>query len=342
MIHRFLTITAFFVMIITWGSCDNVKEHDHDHEEHGESVHSEKTNETESHSGHDEHEGEGEGAHSDEREIALTPEVMKMAGITVAKVETGKINSSLDLSGEIGFNEDLLVHISPRFPGIVKEIRYKIGEYVNAGETVAVIESNESMTAYSLKAPISGRIIEKHVSVGEHVSVEKSLYLLADLSTVWVNLAVYPKDVVKVKQGQKVKITAVGTEGSTTGTISYVTPIMDVQTRKIIARVVLPNTNSIWRPGTFVDAIIETGDGDTGLIIDRDAVQILDSKNVVFVQHEPGMFKPVQVTTGDRNSRKVMILAGLQEGQEYINNGAFDLKAKIVTSSMGAHAGHNH
>ncbi|HEX2959220.1 MAG TPA: efflux RND transporter periplasmic adaptor subunit [Chitinispirillaceae bacterium] len=341
MIHRLLIITAtVFLAMTAWSGCDGVKEQEHD--DHGDNVHTEKPGETDSHAGHGEHEGEEAGAHGDEGEIALTPEIMKMAGITVAKAEIGRINSTIELSGEIGFNEDRLVHISPRFPGIVKEIRYKIGEYVNAGETVAVIESNESMTTYSLKAPISGRIIEKNVSVGEHVSVEKSLYLLADLSAVWVNLAVYPKDIARVQQGQKVTITSVGAEGNTIGTISYVTPIMDAQTRKITARVVLPNANNIWRPGTFVNATIETGDGEPGLTIDRDAVQILDNKNIVFVQHEPGMFKPVQVKTGEKNSRKIMILSGLLEGQEYINSGAFDLKAKIVTSSMGAHAGHNH
>jgi cobalt-zinc-cadmium efflux system membrane fusion protein len=330
--NSLLLTTLIFLAMLLYAGCNGSKQQDHADESGHD--HSEEL--------HNAHADEEAGEHDNEDEIALSPEVMKMAGITTARVETGKISRSLDLSGEIGFNEDGLVHITPRFPGIIKEARYKIGEYVKAGETVAVIESNESMTTYSLKAPLSGRIIEKHATAGEHMTEEESLYLLADLSAVWANLAVYPKDADRVKQGQKVSIVAVGSESSTTGTISYVTPVMDAQTRKINARVVLPNGNNIWRPGTFVNASIVIGEGEPGLVVDRGAVQILDNKSIVFIQHEPGVFKLVPVTTGEKNSVSVMILAGLEEGQQYVNNGAFELKAKIVTSSMGAHAGHNH
>ncbi len=367
---RLLFTSAVILAMIVWAGCGGAKEYDHgDHSghAHGEDAHSTETHaghrghahgedahSTETHAGHHGH-AHGEEAHrmethaghskhegKTEGEISVAPEDMKMAGITIAKSETGKISISVDLSGEIGFNEDRLAHITPRFPGIIIEARCKIGDYVKAGETVALIESNESMTTYALKAPISGRIIEKHATVGEHVSEEESLYLLVDLSTVWANLAVYPKDADRVKPGQTVTIVAVGTESNTTGKISYVTPIMDVQTRKITARVVLPNGNNTWRPGTFVNAHIEIGEGEPGLVVDRNAVQILDNESVVFIQHKPGKFKPVPVITGDKNSQRVMILAGLKEGQEYVNNGAFELKAKIITSSLDSHAGHGH
>lgn len=338
----FLTTSVFLAMLV-WAGCNSSKKDDHaDHSGH---AHSEESSHTGEQADHSDHEGEEAGEHSgheDEGEIAVTAEDMKMAEITTAKVENGRISTSLNLSGEIGFNEDRVVHITPRFAGIVKEARYRIGEYVKAGETVALIESNESMTTYSLKAPISGRIIEKNAAAGEYVSEEKRLYLLADLSTVWVNLAVYPKDADKVKRGQNAMVSAVGSQHSTAGIIDYVTPVMDVQTRKITARIVLLNSNNIWRPGSFVNASIEAGEGEPGLVVDRDAVQVLDNESVVFVQHEPGKFKAVPVMTGDKNSRKIMILAGLEEGQEYVNNGAFELKAKVVTSSLGAHAGHGH
>jgi cobalt-zinc-cadmium efflux system membrane fusion protein len=346
-----LFLAAFvFLSMIVWTGCGNSTKdlHDHEHNEksgHVHADHDEHADHEDHHSDHDYsgHHAEEEGEHGhDDGEIVVTPEDMKLSEITTARVETGRISTSLDLSGEIGFNEDRVVHITPRFAGIVKEVRYGIGEYVKSGETVALIESNESMNTYSLKAPISGRIIEKHAAAGEYVSEEESLYLLADLSTVWVNLAVYPKDADKVKKGQRTKISAVGSEISTDGIISYVTPIMDARTRKITARVVLSNSNNAWRPGTFVNANVETGEGEPGLVVDRNAVQILDNESVVFIQHEPGRFNVVPVKTGDKDSRKVMILSGLEEGMEYVNNGAFELKAKIVTSSFDAHAGHGH
>ena len=139
-------------------------------------------------------------------------------------------------------------------------------EFVKAGDVVAVIESNESMAPYSLKAPLSGRIIEKQAVPGEYASEEKSIYVLADLSTVWVNLAVYPKDADKVKVGQKVSITVVGSDTTTIGTVYYVTPVIDAQTRAITAYVVLPNDDNAWRPGSFVHAHMESGEGVEGLL----------------------------------------------------------------------------
>lgn len=289
----------------------------------------------------------GEKAHAGEAagetvEIEISSEAMKMAGITLTKADTGRINIALDLSGEIGFNEDRYVHVTPRFPGIAKEARFRIGEYVKEGDVVAVVESNESMTLYSLKAPMAGRVIKKHITPGEYLSGQESVYDIADLSTVWVNLAVYPRDALLVKPGQKAAIAAVGSDISADGTINYVTPVMDEATRRITARVVLPNRNNAWRPGTFVNARIDVGKGEQGVVVEKNAVQIFNDKSVVFVQHEPGFFKPVEVTIGESDSRLVRIRAGLEAGDEYVAEGAFELKAKIVTSSLGGHAGHGH
>jgi cobalt-zinc-cadmium efflux system membrane fusion protein len=134
----------------------------------------------------------------------------------------------------------------------------------------------------------------------------------------------------------------VGSDTTTIGTVYYVTPVIDAQTRAITAYVVLPNDDNAWRPGSFVHAHMESGEGVEGLVVDKNAVQILNNESVVFVQHEPGSFKPVDVVTGESDSRKIRILSGLKAGDEYVNNGAFELKAKIVTSSLGDHAGHGH
>lgn len=348
---------AFLTLVLAAG-CGESKNSEHkDHAGHSEAEQASHVGESkDSHEAHageeagahegeapDAHAGEAPGAHEgEEGEFEVSPENIKLAGITLAKATTGMIRGYVDLAGEVGFNEDRLVHITPRFPGIAKEARFKVGDYVNAGDVVAVIESNESMTHYSLKAPISGRVIEKHILPGEHVSESESVYMLADLSTVWVNLAVYPKDAATVKPGQKVSISSVGSANVTEGTIQYVTPVMDPQTRRITARVVLQNGKNEWRPGTFVNAHVETGEGQEGLVIEKSAVQILNEKTVVFISDEPNRFKPVEVTTGESDSHRVQIRSGLETGMEYVNNGAFELKAKIVTSSLGGHAGHGH
>jgi len=341
---------AFLALVLIAGCGEQKKAAHEDHKGHSEAEHAGEAPDHEGeapdlHAGEapDAHAGEAPGAHAGEQdEIEVSPENIKMAGITLTKATTGKIRSYLDLGGEVGFNEDRLAHITPRFSGIAKEVRFKVGDYVSSGDVVAIIESNESMTHYPLKAPLSGSVIEKHILPGEHVSETESVYIVADLSSVWVNLAVYPKDAANVKSGQKVSISAVGVSRVIGGTIQYVTPVMDQQTRRITARVVLPNSNNEWRPGTFVNAQVEAGEGREGLVVEKDAVQILGDKSVVFVSDEPNRFKPVEITTGESDSHHVQIKSGMEPGMEYVNSGAFELKAKIVTSSLGGHAGHGH
>ena len=126
------------------------------------------------------------------------------------------------------------------------------------------------------------------------------------------------------------------------GTIDYVTPIMDVHTRSLTARVVLPNYDNEWRPGTFVQGTVVTEAGDEGLVVARDAVQQINEESVVFVVDGTDRFRPVDVIVGDYDEQHIRILAGLEEGTRYVAEGAFELKAKIITSAMDGHAGHGH
>ncbi len=291
---------------------------------------------------HDEGAAEDHSDHNDEGLLELSSEAMKLAGIALSRATYGRIGKSIDLPGEVGFNEDKLVHVAPRFAGIAQEARRRVGDYVNKGEVLAVVESNESLTPYSIKAPMSGWIIKRHITPGEYVSAENSIYVIVDLSTVWVNLAVYPKDAMHIAKGQVVSVKAIGSEIRSEGTIEYVTPVLDVDTRSITARVVLPNPNNTWRPGTFVRARVKANHGEEGLVVVREAVQILDDEHVVFVAEGEGRFRSVPVVIGKNDSEHIRILSGLREGTQYVASGAFELKAKIVTSSLGAHAGHGH
>ncbi|MBW1745140.1 MAG: efflux RND transporter periplasmic adaptor subunit, partial [Deltaproteobacteria bacterium] len=245
--------------------------------------------------------------------------------------------------GEIGFNEDRLAHITPRYPGIVKKVVKQLGETIQKGELLAVVESNESLTAYAILSPISGKIVEKNVTPGEFVGEDATLFIIADLATVWVNCDVYAKDADLVEKGLEILITAVGTDRQVKTTLSYVAPVYNTSTRSVIARAVIPNTDGKWRPGTFITGKISVSTKKPVLVVSQNAVQLLDGETVVFVpsEHKNG-FEPVVVQKGVENNRHVEILSGLAEGDTYVATGAFELKAKIVTSTLGGHAGHGH
>jgi cobalt-zinc-cadmium efflux system membrane fusion protein len=323
---------VLFALLLPWSVSDVSAQDDHDH------VNEQRANEL--HDDHDDIDVHEE--HSDELIVELTPEAMKLAGITISSVKQGRIARTIELPGEVGFNEDRVAHIAPRFAGIVLQAKYRVGDYVNEGEVVAIVESNVSLNSYSIKAPISGWVIERHITSGEFVSEENSIYMIADLSMVWVNLAVYPKDADRIKKGQVAEIKAIGSKHITTGSIEYVTPIMDLRTRSLTARITLPNPDNTWRPGSFVQATIATETGNEGLVVEKSAVQYLDEKSVIFVVNGPNRFKPIEVITGDSDHSYIQILSDLSTGTKYVSTGAFELKAKIVTSNLDAHTGHGH
>ncbi len=125
------------------------------------------------------------------------------------------------------------------------------------------------------------------------------------------------------------------------GTIAYVAPVVDEKTRTAQARVVLSNADGRLRPGLFVNAEISVGQEVASVVIPKSAVQRMGEKSVVFLDTTEG-FKPAPVSLGRSNELLIEIVSGLAAGQRYVTHGAFELKAKIVTSGLGAHAGHGH
>jgi cobalt-zinc-cadmium efflux system membrane fusion protein len=322
---------AIVFAFLAWPISITSGQHEHDHEEIMERESSEQ------HAAHDDH-----AEHSDELTVELSEAAEELAGIEISEVARGHIDKTIELPGEIGFNEDRLAHIAPRFAGIALRANYRVGDFVEEGEVVAQIESNESMNSYSIKAPISGWVIDRHITPGEFVSEENSIYIIADLSTVWINLAVYSKDADRIRKGQAARIKAVGSDEVTTGVIEYVTPIIDLRTRSSVARITLSNPDNTWRPGTFVQALITTETDNESLLVRKDAVQFLEEKTVIFVPEGPNIFKPVEVLTGESDTDYIQIVNGLEEGAKYVASGAFELKARIITSNLDAHAGHGH
>jgi cobalt-zinc-cadmium efflux system membrane fusion protein len=297
--------------------------------------------------GHDEHEDEGgshaEDGHAGEDVVFLSEEAIQLASIRIDRVRRRDLSRTIELAGEIGFNEDRLVHVTPRFAGVAREVHRRLGADVREGDLLAVVESNESLSRYNIVAPIEGRIIEKHVTAGEFVAEDHDLFMIADLTTVWANCEVYAKDMPYVRQGSKVLITAVEGGPSTEATIAYVAPVYNEDTRSALARAVLINNGDIWRPGTFIKAQVSVAAGGEHLAIEREAVQVLGDEHVVFVAGEKeGEFEIVPVVTGIAGKRLIEIVSGLAEGDAYVAAGAFDLKAKVVTANLDAHAGHGH
>ncbi len=203
---------------------------------------------------------------------------------------------------------------------------------------------DKDLTLYELRAPADGVIIEKHAAQGEVLESSRRSFTVADLLQVWVNLTVYQKDLPFIHQGQQVSIsTRFGVSDKQTtamGDISWLSPVLDETTRSAIARIVIENPHGHWRPGLFINAKVAIEKKQAEIVVPLTALQTVEGKTIVFVQHEDGGFEPQPVQTGRRDFQQVEIIQGLKRGQTYVSQNAFSLKAQMQKGEFGE--GHSH
>ncbi|HEY3309242.1 MAG TPA: efflux RND transporter periplasmic adaptor subunit [Desulfuromonadaceae bacterium] len=187
-----------------------------------------------------------------------------------------------------------------------------------------------------VRSPISGVITEKHAIVGELSDPSKSLYTVADLSSVWVMVDINEKDLAKVHKGQ----TAIVTIGAFPnqkfrGRINHIADIVDQSTRTVKARVEVSNPGRKLKPEMFatVELALPTGTSTT-LAVPEDTLQDLNGKMVVFVAENEAEFAARQVQSGRAANGMVEIISGLKEGERYAIKGAFILKSEIKKGEM--------
>jgi cobalt-zinc-cadmium efflux system membrane fusion protein len=202
-------------------------------------------------------------------------------------------------------------------------------------------EHDEGITRYEIRSPIRGVVTEKHISLGESLEADADIFTVVDARSVWVNLTVYTKDLAAVRMGQDVVLKVDHSGAQARGEISMVTPFVEESTRSATARVVLDNSDGQWMPGTFATGFISISESDLSVVVPRQAVQNIEGRDVVFIEHE-GEFEMTPVTTGRSDRDRIELVAGLEPGMRYVAEGAFQLKATVITSALGSHAGHGH
>lgn len=197
-------------------------------------------------------------------------------------------------------------------------------------------EPDTHVSRYELHAPIDGRIVSKHLTPGEKVGTDNSVYTIADLSTVWLNISIYSQYSGMIEQGQHVTVHADGMTAS--GVVDYISAIVSESSRTVAARVVLENHDRAWKPGVFVTVSIETDSSHAARVVPIDAIQTYEGHPVVFIQDDDGI-EPVQVTLGRKNEHSVELLGNdVAIGTPIVVANSFLMKAELGKSS----AGHEH
>lgn len=261
--------------------------------------------------------------------------------ITAAEIETAvagpqTISDELVLTGTIGPSEHRVAHIAPRFAGVVREGRVRTGDWVERGEVVAIIESNQSLQPYEVRSPIAGVIISGRLVPGEFVSENQTAYVLADTAEVWADFRVYGAAADKVKPGQKVLVKS-GTADPLPASVWYVTTYADERTQSRFVRVVVPNSEGKLFPGMFATAAIEVDQKEVPVAVKTSAIQTYRDWTAVFIR-DGNTFEVQPLEVGEANEEWTEVTAGLRAGMTYVAENSFLIKADTLKSG----ASHDH
>jgi membrane fusion protein, heavy metal efflux system len=193
-------------------------------------------------------------------------------------------------------------------------------------EALPSVTDEAKFRFYEIRSPIAGRVTSRNLILGQWVGTDKEIFTVAELSTVWLELAISPNDLGFAKEGQDVRVQS-GSQRAT-GKIVAVSPVIDPDTRAAKAVAEIDNTLGAWKLGDFAAVQLIGGRQEANLIVPREALQTIKGLKAVFVSEGEG-FKLRAVTTGREDSANIEILGGLEFGEPIATNNTFILKAEL-------------
>lgn len=268
--------------------------------------------------------------HADEAPQSTTiPAAMaEQAGIRVAPVAAGTIADEHDVQGLLTPVDGRVAQVMARFPGPIRTLRANVGDSVKAGQVLASIDSNLSLSTYTVSAPISGVVLARQAQVGGVVGEGTPLFEIGDLSTLWVDLHIFGNDTQHITAGVPVTVSRMTDGVSQPTTLERVLPGTATASQSTVARATLRNDDGLWRPGAAVKARIVVATKAAAQVVPLTAVQTLEGRDVVFVR-SGDTYTARAVTLGARDAQKAEVLEGLSVGEDVVVEQSYVIKADI-------------
>ncbi len=269
-----------------------------------------------------------------EGRVHIARAMAEQGGIVTEAAGGATIHETLMLTGRVHTDPTRLSQVRARYPGMVRDVRHRQGETVRAGEVLATVQSNESLQTYALKAPISGVILRSDIQIGEATG-DALLFVIADLSEVWIEFDVFAKDIDRVKVGQTIELPSPG-EG-TSAAITWISPLAAHASQSVRARVAVSNPAGALRPGQLVSGRLTIAEHAVPLAVRRSGIQGFRDFEVVFARIDE-TYEVRMLELGRRDAQWVEVLGGLKPGTEYVTQNSYLIKADIEKSG----ASHDH
>ena len=286
----------------------------------------------------DEHaEGEADGHAEEAPSTRIPTQRAASVGIRTEHAGQGVIADQHEVQGLLTPVEGSIAKVQARFPGPIRSLRANVGDTVRAGQPLATIESNLSLTTYTVPAPISGVVLARDASVGAVANEGMALYEIANLGDLWVDLHIFGRDAQHIRPGNGVVITRMSDGESAETRIERILPSTATASQSTVARARIKNSDGMWRPGSAVRARITVDEQPTAIAIPLTALQTDGEQDVVYVL-KGETYTQRQVRLGKRDATHVEVLAGLKPGESVVTQQSFLIKADIEKST----AEHDH
>lgn len=271
-----------------------------------------------------------------EGRVQISEDAAKASGVVIEKAGPATIKDNHVLSGQIALNGNATANVRARFPGIVRDVKKGLGDKVEKGETLAVVESNDSLQAYEVKAPISGTILSRDTNIGD-VAGDAPLFRISDLSTVWAELHVFPGDMAMIQPEQEVEVSSLEGVQKTKSKIASILPMAEDATQTVVARIPLDNKEGLWRAGMNVQGTVTVAEREVPLAVKSSGLQRFRDFTVVFAKVGE-TYEVRMLELGKDDGTTVEVLEGIKPGTEYVSGNSFLIRADIEKSG----ASHDH
>ena len=280
---------------------------------------------------HGEQIGTGEGPKGP---VKLTEAQIKALGLQTASADLRPMESLLPVHGEISPLPDAQADVTLRFSGIVRAIYANLGDAVKKGSRLALVESRvvgNPPPSVVVPAPIAGTVDARNIIVGQSVEPDSVLFHVSDLARMRAIGRVYEEDLGKVRVGQTAHIKALAYPGEVfSGTINYVGPALDPDTRTAEIAVGLDNAKGLLKPNLFARIDVVIAKTDAALTVPNSAVLEASGEKFVFVR-QGNTFTRADVEIGAADDQYTEVTSGLVPGDKVVTVGAREVYTQWLT-----------
>lgn len=259
--------------------------------------------------------------------VIIPLDVVKNADIQTVTAGPADIRETLALYGRIAPNAERVREVRARFPGIVRSAHKAQGDNVKAGDVLATVESDESLRTYSVTAPIGGVITSRRANSGER-SDSEPLFVITDVSSLWAELSVFPRDRARIRVGQQVQVRAA--DGGLEADAKLVrVDVIGGTNQAVTARATLNNSEAHWTPGLYVVADVVVNQSPAAIVIPRSAVQHVENRETAFVKAANG-FVPRALKLGRKDIQNIEVLEGIVAGETVASTNTYLLASELA------------